>query len=312
MWRDFDRAVEMMFQFVNGKKVVLWGYEKSGWFIEHLFKRANKQIDYIIDNSPVISPKLKIYRSFIIKDMNKDTHTILLTFADDGKARKFLEDVGFIEGKNFIFVRNVFYSNEMHRKLSYHDWLEYKYNVDIIKIKGLNDDIQKPRTDCLYYSAGIDYALMDALDKFVFNSEQDAVFDFGCGKGGALLLFQKSGIMRLGGVEYDSEIFETLCDNFKKVGCNTKGLLNNDAVLIKKELDEYNYFFMYNPFQGKTFDIVIRNIQESYDRRPRKITFIYSGTYCHNSVIQNSTFKLSKEIYTDYSVRYINVYIMND
>ena len=44
IWTEFENTVVRMFRFVNGKQVVLWGYERSGWFIEHLFKRNNKQI----------------------------------------------------------------------------------------------------------------------------------------------------------------------------------------------------------------------------------------------------------------------------
>lgn len=199
MWDEFEQLVNEMFGFVNGKKVVLWGYERSGWFIEHLFRRYNKQIEYIVDDSVNMS-----------------------------------------------------------------------FDMD------------------------------------------DAMFDFGCGKGNILPLCIKAGINKFGGVEYDPELYQIACDNFRKVGYDIGGLINGDASLICKELDCYNIFFIANSFVGTTFDKVIKNIQESYDRIKRKIFLIYGGTYCHESVLKYSNFQLSKVIDTDYWVRNVNIYMIPD
>lgn len=312
MWSEFDKRVKKLFRLVNGKRVVVWGYSHSGFFVEHIFKRVNREIEYIIDDSPMAHCKLRISRSFIIKNLDSDTHVILLTFKKDSKVITFLEDCGYVEGKSFIFLKALFYEEEPEtsRKISYYDWLEYWYKVDILKMKGLQE-LHIPSKDSLYYSAGIDYALMDVCDKFVFE-EGDAVFDFGCGKGGALLLFSKAGNMIYGGVEYDNELYRIACANYKKLNVENVELINGDASNITIELDKYNFFYTYNPFQGKTFENVIENLEESYRRKKRKITFIYNGPHCHDIVIKNEFFKLSKEIYTDSSVRYVNVYTIND
>lgn len=94
IWTEFENTVDRMFRFVNGKQVVLWGYERSGWFIEHLFKRNNKQIECIIDDSCTISFKLHLSRSFILREMDKETVAVLLTFEEDKKVKSFLEGLG--------------------------------------------------------------------------------------------------------------------------------------------------------------------------------------------------------------------------
>ena len=68
----------------------------------------------------------------------------------------------------------------------------------------------------------------------------NAVFDFGCGKGGALLLFQKSGVQKLAGVEYDKPLYDILLDNYRKMGLSAENIINGDAALIRSELDDYN------------------------------------------------------------------------
>lgn len=310
MWEEFDRSVNEIFRFVNGKKVVLWGYEKSGWFIEHLFKRNNKQIEYIVDDSASMSFKLHIFRSHILESMNKDSVAVLLTFADDEKVRNFLEKLGYREGINFMFVRRIFYHRNTDRKLSYYDWLEYKYDIDILGMKTI-DEIIRPNDDSNCYAAGIDYPLIDVLDNFVFGTD-DALFDFGCGKANIFPLCVRAGINAVGGVEYDPELYLIACNNCYKLGYGTNGLIKGDASLVTKELDKYNYFFIQNSFSGKTFDKVIQNIQESYGRKRRKITLIYAGTYCHDRVLENSNFILSKTIDTDYYIRYVNIYIITE
>lgn len=310
MWEDFEEREKNLFRFCNGKRVCLWGYGYSGRFCEHLFNRANKKIEYIIDDSAVIDSKINIERSFIIKELDKDTHVILLTFPREDKVVSYLTMLGYEENKNYMFINELFYGNcGENRKLSYYDWLEYKYNLDITSFK-MSKDIESPNKDSLYYSPGIDYSIVDILDNFEFD-KNDAVFDFGCGKGEILLFFYAMGVKKVGGVEYDKGLYRTTISNMTKMKINSDGILNDNASRITDVLDEYNYFFMYNPFQGKTFENVINNLEESYKRQKRKMYLIYSGPYCHDVVVRNGIFKFSKTIKTDYSVKNVRVYCAN-
>lgn len=313
IWNEFNEVTKQIFKFVSGKKVILWGYGRSGWFIEHLFKKNHKQIEYIIDDGVSISPKLKIYRSFILKEMDKDTIAVLIAFPKQQEVLEQLSQYGLQEYTHFAFLGDLFYGEEykqIQKPLSYYDWLEYRYHMDILEVKDINH-IDKANNDSLYYSCGVDYGLMDVLDNFYFD-RNDAVFDFGCGKGGALLLFYKAGIHKIGGVEYDKDLYETAKKNLNTIEISALHLINEDAALVKNELDKYNYFFMYNPFQGETFRQVIKNIESSYKRKHRRITLIYSGTYCSDYILEGKMFKLSKAIYTDYSVRYVCIYTINE
>lgn len=313
IWTEFDEFVTKMFYFTNGKKVVLWGYESSGLFIEHLFLRSNRNIEYIVDDNSM-NPKIPIMRSCEINDITPDTCAVILSGEYDSGKEEFLTERGFKENLHYIYARKYLFENinnqNMWKNLSYYDYLENKFNVDIVERK-LADKMENAKADATNYSPGMGYPLMDVLDHFVFLKE-DAVFDFGCGKGGALLLFQKSGVHKIAGVEYDKPLYDILCDNFIKMGVSAADIINGDAALMRNELDEYNYFFMYHPFVGETFRQVIDNIEESWRRKNRRITLIYSGPYCHEDVVEHGMFKLSKQIYTDYSVRNVNVYMIAD
>lgn len=310
MWEIFQEKERALFKLCNGKKVCLWGYGYSGRFCEHLFNRANKEIEYIIDDSAFIDNKVDIERSFIIREFDRNTHIILLAFPREDKVISFLEELGYEENKNYVFVVEWFYNGmKDYRKLSYYDWLEYTYGLDIVRFKS-QDEMESPSEESLYYSPGIDYSVIEVLDKFEFD-ENDAAFDLGCGKGEILLLFNAVGMKKVGGVEYDKELYNIALSNMQKMNISPSGIINADATKIRNELDDYNYFFMYNPFQGETFEKVIVNLEESYRRQKRKIFLIYSGPYCHDLVIKNGVFKFSKTIKTDYSVKNVRIYCTN-
>lgn len=309
IWTELDKFIEKMFYLTNGKQVVLWGYGLSGFFIQHLFSRANRKIEYIVDDNSM-NPKIPIMRSCEMSDITPDIYMIILSEERDIEKERFLSERGFIEGYHYIYARKYLYidigSQDLWKNISYYEYLENKFDADIVERKFV-DKMENPKKDALNYSPGMGYPLMDVLDNFVFRSE-DAVFDFGCGKGGALLLFQKSGVQKLAGVEYDKPLYDILLDNYSKMGLSAENIINGDAALIRSELDDYNYFFMYNPFQGETFRQVIDNIEQSCKKKKRHITFIYSGPYCHKEVVAHGIFKLSKQIYTDYSIRNVNIY----
>lgn len=158
------------------------------------------------------------------------------------------------------------------------------------------------------FSAGVDYSLIDVLDNFEW-TDGDAVFDFGCGKGEALLLFLRKGISRVGGIEYDNRLYQILLDNFQKLGYPTEGLLQGDAAGVTAEIDDYNYFYMYDPFEGKLFSDVIHNLEDSYQRKSRSMVLIYSVPSCHEAVVKNGYFKLCKQIKTDFlDDKIVNIY----
>lgn len=313
MWEEFDEFVRNLFYFTNGKNIVLWGYDSNGLFIQHLFERVNRKIEYIVDDIS-IHPKVSIMRSAEIEFITPDIYVVIIAGKPDVEKNKFLEEKGFREDISYIYAGKRLYANmgnnDTWENISYYGYLEKKFDVNISEKKTI-DKIERPREDCLNYAPGMGYPLVDVLDNFSF-TENDAVFDFGCGKGGALLLFKKSGVCKIAGVEYDKQLYDIICDNFKKMNIETENILHGDAALIKNELDNYNYFFMYNPFQDETFRQVINNIEESWKRKKRRIIFIYSGTYCHKEVILHDLFKLSKQIYTDYSVRNVNIYMIDE
>ena len=46
-WQALDVKLNEIFRMLNGRQVILWGYGQSGCFLEHIFRKKNRNIDYI-------------------------------------------------------------------------------------------------------------------------------------------------------------------------------------------------------------------------------------------------------------------------
>ncbi len=305
MWEELEEKIRELFRLCNGKKVCIWGYNTSGRFCEYLFRRAYKTVEYIIDDSPVMK---ECYRSVLLRECDPDLHIVLLTFERDENVVNFLTQLGYKENLNFVFVKEWFYGREYkgHKVISYLYWLENKYGLDIMQIRLVNE-LEKVNIDTHEYVSSTDADLMKIMSNFEIKTN-DAIFDFGCGKGGAIFLFLKMGIGRVGGVEFDSDLYQICLSNFRKMGVDSSDIMNEDAAQITDVLDDYNYFYIYNSFEGKTFENVVKHLEESYERNKRKMYLIYSNPYCHSTVVRNGVFKLSKVIETNFYIKYAKIY----
>ena len=301
-WQALDVKLNEIFRMLNGRQVILWGYGQSGCFLEHIFRKKNRNIDYILDNFKRFPSKLRVYTPSIIQELDNKNCFIICAFPEDDEARSFLEECGYEEYVSYINLNKELFGNDC-RKLSYYDWLEYYYGADIVTGEGVGSG------DNRFYSYGNDYALMDVLDDFCFTRE-DSVFDFGCGKGGPMIMFCDKGVGHVGGVEFDKNLYSTARVNLEKCGVADYKLWNDNALNIREELDRYNFFYMYNPFVGETFWGVIKNLEDSYLRNRRKMYLLYSGVSCHADVVHNGYFRLSKRINNDYWNKYTNIYLI--
>ena len=54
------------------------------------------------------------------------------------------------------------------------------------------------------------------------------------------------------------------------------------------ELDDYNCFFFFDPFEGELFDRVIDVVCKSLKRVPRKTFIIYINPRCYKTIEKNT------------------------
>jgi hypothetical protein len=113
---------------------------------------------------------------------------------------------------------------------------------------------------------------------------EDAIIDFGSGKGGAIITFTKFPFSKISGVELSLELIRIAKENFRRLNINGVELFHADATQFT-ELDDYNHFYFLHPFPRNIMKSVIGNIVNSLERKPRDATIIYNHPK-HRDVVE--------------------------
>ncbi|WP_207485311.1 class I SAM-dependent methyltransferase [Arenibaculum pallidiluteum] len=105
--------------------------------------------------------------------------------------------------------------------------------------------------------------------------------DFGCGKGRALFAAASHPFHRIVGVEFAPELCEICRRNVDAFRCRRRGravfeIVEADAANYAVRDDE-NVFFFFNPFRDAVMVSVLRNIDASLRRRPRRVWLIVNN-----------------------------------
>ena len=142
------------------------------------------------------------------------------------------------------------------------------------------------RTHYFADSGGIEFDKLMSNFKITAN---DSIIDFGCGKGGILISLSKYPFAKITGVEISPDLVEIAKKNIQKLAIKNVGIECCDAAEFK-QLNEYNYFYFFDPFPCVVMQDVITNIEKSMSEHPRKITIIYLNPFCHDLIAAKSSF----------------------
>lgn len=127
-------------------------------------------------------------------------------------------------------------------------------------------------------------------------TNKDAIIDFGSGKGGVLITFAKYPFRKITGVELLPELVAIAEQNFKILNISNVSMVVCDAADFT-DLDEFNYFYLYNPFPRSVTAAVMHNIQSSLLKRSRCAHLIYCNPEFHDIVENSSPFRKTGEFY---------------
>ena len=105
-------------------------------------------------------------------------------------------------------------------------------------------------------------------------SNKDSIIDIGCGKGKALYMMSKFPFRKISGFDLSEDLIKIAKNNMNKLGLKNVNVFVADASDYK-DYDDYNFFYIFNAIPEKVFNMAIKNIKKSIDRKPRKCSFIY-------------------------------------
>lgn len=122
-----------------------------------------------------------------------------------------------------------------------------------------------------------------------------AIIDFGCGKGRALIEFSKYPFRKITGLEYSEDLINICKNNLNILKIKNIKLYCMNAIHFKN-FEDYDCLYFYNPFPEPIFKKVIENLIESNKKNKKIIHIIYIYPTCHNLIINSGYFKLIKKI----------------
>jgi tRNA1(Val) A37 N6-methylase TrmN6 len=126
-------------------------------------------------------------------------------------------------------------------------------------------------------------------------TSNDAIVDYGCGKGGILVTLSKYPFAKIAGVEISPELVEIANKNIKTLNLKNIEITCCDASEYT-QLDTFNYIYFFDPFPVVVMQDVLKNIEQSIINVPRKVTIIYLNPFCHDLIETKSAFKKVSEL----------------
>ena len=323
-----------------GHRIILYGYGYTGRFLEWYAEYYHSiKIDFIItdDWSNGVPYNFPLFRDSLFEFNYMDVKDAIVWIAvpsEDIKIQK-LEQYGYIKNKTYFnFLEIVFDKNYIRKEnkkesdifkkkktglydIQFMEWLEYVYDCNFVTAID-RSNFKEAQEGGHSYRVTTQKEIFPILDKCHCQPQKnDSIFDFGCGKGGAMISFLDYGFKKVGGVEYERKIYEIMIDNFSKLGLyfseNTNSAeiqcLQKDATLVTSELDIYNWFYYFDPFEREIFSKTINNICESLKRNPRKIYIISINPMFYDVILDSGYFILTNQFCVATRQKVVDIFV---
>lgn len=300
VYNYIDKIIEKCTQ--ERKKIIVWGIGIGGRFAKHLIEELydGYSIDIFIDEKANIAFCDNMYRSSILGYIDCKDYIIINTTANGSDVWSKCSEYGFEKGITFFDMREDIGQ-------SYIDYIQKKYDmVDFSSITA------KDRPDL--YEAWINNestpfqhsSIVKVFDEIDQLQVEKNFFDYGCGKGQIIMMAYYRGMKKVGGIDLNKDCVNAAETNMKVLGIEAQ-IICDDA-LKYEDVDDYNVFFMYNPFHAKIMIPVLHNIEKSFARKNRDIYIIYGNPFYHKDVVNNTHFKLYKQVRVDLYDPLLNIY----
>ncbi len=321
---EFQNRLDTVMHQCMDKRIVLYGYGYSGkfvgWYAEYYH---SIRPDYIItqDMTSNIPYEFELYRESLFDFGYKDVKdaVVWLCVPETEEIRRSLEDHGYVKNETYFDFCEAVYGEGYQERVNGAaavqplTYLEYQYGCDFVTRIG-TEDFKNAIAGMHPYVATTPKEIFPILDRCRFcPGSEDAIFDFGCGKGSAMLTFLAYGFQKVGGVEYEDGIYKTLTGNFGKLGMEPNSdaidCIHGDASKLTEELDAYNWFYFFDPFEENIFREVIRNISESVERKSRQVCIINILPRYHQLITKTGKFVLTNQFDIMSRQRVVSVFV---
>lgn len=222
---EFRNKLDSVMNKCIGEKIIIYGYGYSGrfiaWYAEY-YHGIQPEIIITEDYTNAIPYELELYRNTIFDlGYKKAKNSIVwLCTAETNEIRDNLEKNNFKKGRTYFNFNEIVYGKDFelenaNTNLQFMRYLEKKYQCDIVNRVDFSSytNYIEGSHECVNLSPK---ELFPMLDKcHCLQLGYNRIFDFGCGKGSAILSFLDYGFEKVGGVEYENHIYKTFEENLK-------------------------------------------------------------------------------------------------
>lgn len=312
-------------------RIVLYGYDTySGRFIKWYAEYYHGiQIDWLVsdDMSTGKGYDREIFRPSVFDFGYKDIRNAILWLAQPvtDEIKEWLDEKDYKKDETYYDFYDAVFGKDYYveadntadaftktktgkRDIQFMEWLEYKYDCNIVTPIS-KEDFEIVDSHGSRYSCSTQKEIFPILDHcHIHPGIDDAIFDFGCGKGGAMVSFLDYGFKNVGGVEYETKTYDVAKRNLLNLGINGVELICGDARNVIRELDRYNWFYFFFPFDTDVFMVVLRNILESYQRKKRKLYLIYYTAMSYSFIEDTGAFRLTNQFTVDSRQRVVGIF----
>jgi hypothetical protein len=114
------------------------------------------------------------------------------------------------------------------------------------------EDASAVHPDNMHYQPLYTYYLKKLM-KCISIGAADKLLDYGSGKGMAMIFFARYSFCKIDGVELIQELHKIALKNIARKKLTHLTSYNEDVTKYN-DIDQYNYYFFYNPFCGKVMN----------------------------------------------------------
>ena len=220
--QEFRNSLDNIMLKAMHSSVLLFGYESyTGRFIKWYAEYYHSiKVDYLVstDLSRGRAYDTEIFRPNIIDFNYKNVRQAVVWLAEPitDSIREFLELRGYKESENYFDFYNAIYGQDIcgvnekntdifHRRkegrrdIQFMEWLEWKYDCNFVT-RIPHEFLEVVGKHGGGYGITTQKEIFPILDHcHCIPQEEDAIFDFGCGKGAPLVSFLDYGFKRGGG-----------------------------------------------------------------------------------------------------------------
>lgn len=144
------------------------------------------------------------------------------------------------------------------------------------------------------YALSPSKAVTPALEK-IKAGKDDCLIDIGCGKGAVLYSASRFNLKRIAGIEIEKNIYKVAVKNFRRLKLSDRIELFNLDALEYKDYDQFNIYYLFNPFTPpEMYREILKQIFQATDRiADKNRIFIISYGACEvNTIIDSGKFYL--------------------